>query len=445
MKSGVTSNNGAGIRDHEDAGPDGNVAALFPSAGGADEIRAVSTSRGRVLLWGGIVSLVCASAFAMWSMLPRGPSLSASSLRVAPVTAGAFAPQVSGSAVALSVDGRLVTVREAGSVTEVTRRNGDRVVAGDLLLRLESPSVRLQVADALLSIEQQRIAFQSQRLDARRRVDDAAERKENIRFALEGLETELMAQQRLLERGIVALSRVERLEREVAFQRTALDDAAIALARAQREFAAGEVRAASAFQQLDTIAAQQRARLDAFDVRAPVAGRVADLEAEIGLSLQPGARVATITSGDITGLSLRLPESEARSVSVGARGEAHTDPRFPLVVESIDPLVREGMVTMRLAISGTMPGGMLPGQEVSVSIDLGEAWPALTLPTGALLGTGHVYVVTADGRYARRRTVTFGERARGTVEVLSGLKAGENVVIDATRDPGDVAMFRIVP
>jgi HlyD family secretion protein len=74
---------------------------------------------------------------------------------------------------------------------------------------------------------------------------------------------------------------------------------------------------------------------------------------------------------------------------------------------------------------------LVEGATTQGQLQLGEDTPATVLPAGAFLertGGDWIFVVAPDGRSAARQRIRVGRRTSEQLEVLSGLRAGEQVV-----------------
>ncbi len=103
-----------------------------------------------------------------------------------------------------------------------------------------------------------------------------------------------------------------------------------------------------------------------------------------------------------------------------------------LKVFRVRPQVKNGTFTIDLAFEGATPDGLLPGQAVQGKLSLGEDAKATIVPAGAFLertGGDWVFVLAPDGRSASRRRIKIGRRNAVQAEVLSGLSAGERVIV----------------
>jgi HlyD family secretion protein len=176
-----------------------------------------------------------------------------------------------------------------------------------------------------------------------------------------------------------------------------------------------------------------RSKLESWNVRAPVAGRMTAIDLKVGENRNRGERLGEITPG--TGFKLtaevdeyylgRLRQDQIATVETGT---THRQLR----VTRVYPRVENGVFLVDLAFEGPMPDDLLPGQTLQGKIALGSDAQALILPAGPFLqhtGGHWVFVVNEDGRSAVRRPIKLGRRNVEQVEVLSGLRAGERVII----------------
>jgi len=176
-----------------------------------------------------------------------------------------------------------------------------------------------------------------------------------------------------------------------------------------------------------------RRELEDLTVKAPVSGRITQLDLKLGQNRNRGERLAEITpptgfkiSADIDEYYLgRVRPGQAADVTLGGT-------RHALKVARVYPAVKSGVFTVELFFEGRMPTELSPGATADGKLSLGGDSQGLILPAGAFLeasGGDYVPVLEENGKQARRRRVKLGRRNSEQVEVLSGLKAGERVII----------------
>jgi len=219
------------------------------------------------------------------------------------------------------------------------------------------------------------------------------------------------------------LRRVQELQRDRIASSSDLDQAFAEEAQAQAEVKAVEAA--------DAIA---RLNLERSRVKAPFSGAVAERLASPGGYVSVGAPIARLVKTDPLRLRLEVPERDSIRVRVGQevrlRVEGDTN-IFTGRLARVAPAIRES--SRMLAAEADIPaqGGLRPGLFARVEIILNSDERALSVPANSLVTfAGLEKVVTVQEGKAVEQTVTTGRRGDGWVEIVSGLQAGQPVVLD---------------
>ncbi len=174
-----------------------------------------------------------------------------------------------------------------------------------------------------------------------------------------------------------------------------------------------------------------RSKLDNLIVRAPVAGRITQIDLKIGENRNPGQRLAEITPE--TGYKLSADVDEFYLSRVRADQIATVELNGQSIrarVDRIYPQVTNGRFRIDLAFEAVDPAGLVPGQSLQGRLALGDDRQGLVLATGAFLertGGDWIFVLTSDD-IAERRRIQIGRRNAEQVEIADGLRAGEQVI-----------------
>jgi membrane fusion protein, multidrug efflux system len=217
----------------------------------------------------------------------------------------------------------------------------------------------------------------------------------------------------------------------------ATGEAAVARMRANLEVRrAGEQEAEASLAQARAHLALAEKDLADAHVRAPIAGTIERKHVAAGQYVKSGDRIATIV--DTSQLRLRFTVTEAEVVrlstgqAVSFRVQPYPEREFRAelfhVGSTADSSTR--MVGCLAAVEDA-GSGLKPGFFASVRIEVAREERAIVVPTAAILPTerGFVAFVVEEGR-ARRRDLRLGlHTPEGDVEVLSGLRAGETLVV----------------
>jgi HlyD family secretion protein len=296
-----------------------------------------------------------------------------------------------------------------GRVVALPHAEGERVVAGDVLLELDAT---LERGEAALRERQAQVAA-----------------AESVRacLAAERAEREVERQRRLAADDIVAadaLDRVESAAREVA--------AGCDAARAARASAAAAL-------DLARLAVAKRT------LRAPFAGVVAELAIEIGEWTTPSPvalpvpPVVDLYDPDSLHVVLPMDEVDAGRLRVGLPARVTIDSRpgesfagrvARVATYVLDVEAQNRTVAIEVELE-SVPAALLPGTSADVEVILDAHDDVLRVPAAAVLTGDRVLV--AEGERLVERAITTGLRNWDFVEVLSGLAVGDRVVISLDR------------
>ena len=193
-----------------------------------------------------------------------------------------------------------------------------------------------------------------------------------------------------------------------------------------------------------TQASQQRLRLlgggagggSQSGVFAPASGFVLELMAREGAQLSPGMPLMKIADLSQVWLNVEIPESQAGWISVGKSAEARLKSLpgkvFEGTVDYLYPQLDMGTRTLRARLVFDNGDARLrPGMFADVTLFGGGQKEVLLVPSEAVIRTGErtvVMVAESAGRY-RPAHVEAGPERNGETMILSGLEAGQSVVV----------------
>jgi HlyD family secretion protein len=164
-------------------------------------------------------------------------------------------------------------------------------------------------------------------------------------------------------------------------------------------------------------------------------GRLTNFLLQPGQPLRAGDSVGQVDSEGAYKLTAELDEFYLGRVAVGQSASADIDGHaVPLKVARVLPQVTQGHFHVELAFQGSMPATLRRGQSLDVRLILGDTRPALVLPNEPWLegsGGSFAFVIRPDGRTADRRAIAVRRRNPQQVEIASGLRPGERVVVSS--------------
>ena len=294
-----------------------------------------------------------------------------------PVTLMPAAPRPIGDVVtalgtAEAREGVTITAEQSGIVEHIHFRDGEAVRKGDLLITLQDDEQQARLREAEAKLNDQRTQFE----------------------------------------------RLQNLAKDQVVARSTLDERESALKVAEAQLAVA------------------RAELDKRYIRAPFSGVLGARELSSGALVTPGSAITTLDDISLIKVSFSVPETLAGFVRAGmvlnARSAALGSKAFVGKLSHVDTRINPNTRTLNLLAEIDNPQRDLkPGMliDLQISRDEGEA---LTVPEGALISVAsqqYVYKVNGDN-VAHQVPVKTGRRRVGHVEVLEGLQAGDQVIVE---------------
>ena len=301
----------------------------------------------------------------------------------------------------------------SGQVTRMAVAEGERVEADQVLLELWNADRRAELELA----KSQVTAAQAKAHQACREAEGAAREA-----------------QRQLDLRKKGMSSEEAVDRAVTRRETT----AAACRAAEAEVAVAKSRVA-----------QARSRLERTILRAPFAGTVAEINAELGEIVTPSPPgIPTPPAVDLIDtacpyVSAPIDEVDAPSVRVGLPARIHLDAypdrTFSGRVVRIAPYVldvEKQARTVEVEVAFDQPGaieGLMPGYSADAEIILDRADDAVYVPTEAVVDDQRVLVLGDDGRL-HERPVQTGLSNWERTQITDGLEVGSRVVLTPTRE-----------
>lgn len=173
-------------------------------------------------------------------------------------------------------------------------------------------------------------------------------------------------------------------------------------------------------------------KVENLTIKAPIAGLLTSLNAEIGESKSAGERLGQIDVLDSFNVRAAIDEHYIARVEIGRLGRFDlSGTTYKLEVERIYPEVRDGRFEIDMDFIGAPPPDIRRGQTLHIRLDLGDLTEAILLPTGGFYqstGGQWVYVLDESGDFAIKRKIRINRNNTQNYEIISGLNPGEKVI-----------------
>jgi RND family efflux transporter MFP subunit len=303
-----------------------------------------------------------------------------------------------------------IASRVPGYVQQVTVQQGDRVTQGQTLVVLDTRDLDANYQRATAGVQE-------------------------VTSAIPEAESGVAGAKANLDLAQVTFKRMEDLAAKKSVSNQEFDEASARLKAALANYDMARAKRTELQSRMEQ-AEQERRGAEIMRgygrMTAPFAGIVTAKSVNVGDMASPGGPLLTIERQDGYRLETSVDESKVSGVKPGQSVRFALEAtscagssRVSEVVPMVDAASRSYIVKVDLPSCAGLRSGMF-----------GRAWfplgtrKVIALPAAAVVDRGQLQsVFVAEGETARTRLVTTGERANGEVEILSGLNAGEKVVV----------------
>ncbi|MDX6614673.1 MAG: HlyD family secretion protein [Blastocatellia bacterium] len=388
------------------------------------------------LMIGAGLLAIGAVTFGLARLKPASPTLERSTAVIGTVKRGQMVREVRGIGTLVPQLTRWVPAPADGRVERILVQPGVEVGAGTVIFELSNPLVEQQAMDAEFQLkaaqddkENLRVKLQSDGLTQQSNIATIKAEYSQAKMQLDTDET-------LGKQGLVPLIilRVARVRVQDLADRLKVEQARLAMGGQATK---AQINAAdSRIQQLRALAKLKREQSNALRVTAGTNGVLQQVSVQVGQQVTPGFNMARVADPASLKAELRIAETQIKDVRVGQK--VAVDTRNGIIegrVSRIDPAAREGTFVVDAELTGPFPGSARPDLSVDGTIEL-ERLPDVLNVGRPAFGQGQdtvkLFKLSPDGQEADRVTVKLGRSSVSTIEIVSGLNEGDQVILSDT-------------
>jgi len=374
--------------------------------------------------------------FGLTKLKPAAPTLDRSTAVIDTVKRGEMLREVRGNGTLVPQVTRWVPAPADGRVEKILVQAGVEVGATTVIVELSNPQMEQQALDAEFQVkaaqadqESLRVRLESENMTQQSAIATIIAEYSQAKIQLDT--DEVLAKQGLVAELLLKISRVK------------VQDLANRLKVEQQRLAiSGKATKAqinaqdSRIQQLRALAKLKKDQVDALKVRAGTNGVLQVVAVQEGQQVAPGVNIARVADPASLKAELKIAETQIKDVKLGQ--PVAVDTRNGIIqgqVSRIDPAAREGTFTVDAELTGPLPGSARPDLSVDGTIELERLENVLHVGRPAF-GQGQqtvgMFRLTPDGTEAERVRVTLGRNSVSTIEIVSGLREGDQVIISDT-------------
>lgn len=376
--------------------------------------------------------LLSSLAFAAWAVNRLvSPSLALDEIRVAEVRRGDIANTINASGVVIPVHEEQVPSPIPTRVTRVHVKAGQEVAAGELLLELDDQTIRLAMDNLEEQIAQQEIRVQSLSLEMSQKQKQLASQIELLTLDLASAKVKLGRYQRLEKIGASSASDLNAAELVVKRAEIELRQLRESVADTRR---ATDTNIQGALLQKSILLKEleQQKHLQAQTrVRAPFAGMLTWVLTDTGASVQGGQLVAKVSELRNYRVEATVSDFYARNLNSGQQVRIGYSGQTLLGrVQTVLPEIQNGTVTLLVTLDKPNHPLLRNKLRVDANIVTDQKSGALVAETGpAFNGRGRQEVFVINDGVAQKKQLDVGLGDGKAVEIVSGAKAGDRLIV----------------
>jgi HlyD family secretion protein len=374
--------------------------------------------------------------YGLTKLKPAAPTVDRSTAVIDTVKRGQMLRQVRGNGTLVPELTRRIPAPADGRVEVIPVQVGVEVGPGTVIAELSNPQMQQQAMDADFQLKAAEADQETLRvrLESDNMAQQAAVATINADYSRAKLE--LDTNEELGKQGLVAdlTLKMARVQVKDLLNRLSVEKQRLAISG--KSTAAQLNAQRSRMDQLRAFARLKHDQVESLKVRAGSAGVLQQVTVQVGQQVTPGFDIARVADPASLKAELKIAETQIKDVKLGQPVEVDT--RNGMIqgrVSRIDPAAREGTFTVDAALTGPLPSSARPDLSVDGTIELERLDNILYVGRPAFgqgQSTVSMFRVTPDGQDAARTPVVLGRSSVNTIEIIDGLREGDQVILSDT-------------
>jgi HlyD family secretion protein len=386
----------------------------------------------RVIMGVSALLVIIVISVAVSKIKPAAPSVDRATVWIDTVKRGEMLRQVRGSGTLVPEEIRWIPATTSGRVETIVLRPGAQVKPDTVILILSNPDLQQSVKEAQLAYQSAQANFQNRKAELESGLLSQQSDVAGIQAQYNNAKLNLEANETLAKEGLIGTiqlkqsqSATEELDNRlrIAKERLKMTTEGVKSQMAPQEAAVDQTRAAY----------ELRVRqLEDLKVKAGMTGVLQLVPVERGAQVGPGTNLARVADPTNLKAELRIAETQTKDIQIGQLAEVDT--RNGIVkgrVSRMDPAAQGGTVGVDVILEGALPPGARPDLSVDGTIQLERLADVIYVGRPAFgqeNSTVSLFKVGADGE-ATRTNVKLGRSSVNQIEIVEGLKPGDQVIL----------------
>ncbi|MGI8820768.1 MAG: efflux RND transporter periplasmic adaptor subunit [Chthoniobacterales bacterium] len=390
----------------------------------------------RIVIISAVVLGLIAATVGLSRLKPAVPSIDRSTVWIDTVKRGPMVRQVRGLGTLVPEEIRWIAARTEARVDKIVVRPGAHVEPDTIILELTSPEVEQAGRDAASQYVGAEAELTTLRATLQRELLEQEANAAKVHSEFQQAKMENETNDNLAKNGLVSdlTHKTSKIKAEDLEIRDGIEQKRLNFARQNIEPQIAAKQAA--VDQAKENAALKKEQVEQLKVHAGFTGVLQQLPVEVGQRVTPGTNLARVADPTKLKAEIKVAETQAKDIQINL--PAKIDTRNGVVdghVTRVDPAVEQGTVKVDVAIDGDLPKGARPDLSVDGTIEL-ERLDNVVYVGRPAFGQEHntvgIFKLLAGTSEAVRTPVKLGRSSVNTIEIVSGLEPGDQVILSDT-------------
>jgi HlyD family secretion protein len=348
-------------------------------------------------------------------------------------------------------DGRVVAANSptlyaiAAGTVDFHVRPGDKVVHGQSLATIASPDLQSKLTQEQATLAGLEANVGRAGLDVEHGKANAEQLIKQAEIDRQAAAREVEINQQMFQRGVIAELELRRSEDSLKKAEVVLAHARVEAGLQGKELSFDLGTKKQTLDRQHEVVRDLERQVAALELTSPVDGQVGQLLVAQRATVAANTPILSVVDLGAFELEIKVPDSFARDLGIGMAAEIRSGTQtFPGKVRSVSPEVVDGNVATRIELGDQRPAGLRQNQRLTARILIEERPDVLKVERGPFLesGGGNFAYFVEDG-VAERRPIRTGAISIDAVELLSGAKVGDQIVVAGADTFGDAQTVRI--
>ncbi|MCG7530052.1 HlyD family efflux transporter periplasmic adaptor subunit [Psychrobium sp. MM17-31] len=405
---------------------------------GQDVVLKPRSKRGRTLAVAGVAVLLSATAVGFAApqfneLFSSDMSISSEQLRYGVVTRGDLQRDIAVQGQVVAANSPTLYSPSSGNVS-LHVKAGDRVTKDQLLLQIDSPVLTNRLDQEQASLEELKLAVERQQIHNKTTLLNAQQSIELAAVNLELQSKNMSRAKQSMKHQVISREEFEQNQAELKKTQLAYTHAKQGLVL-QKESLAFELKTKELqLERQQFVVDDLKRQIDELTLRSPLDGIIGLVNIREKDLVAINAPLITVVDLSDFEVEVNIPENYADDLGVGLpteislNGQEHRGE-----LTAISPEVNNGQVVGRMRFVDGSPSGLRQNQRINARVLIETRTNVLKVRRGQFIETGGgriAYVVNNNS--ANKTNIVVGARSLSEVEIVSGLREGDRVVISST-------------